>query len=65
MALQFLYLQIIRDYCTPNSKVHGANMGPIWDLLALDGPYVGPMNLAFRDGANLPNFFHSVFLSDV
>ena len=24
---------------TPDSKVHGANMGPTWVLLALDGPH--------------------------
>ena len=30
----------------PESKVHGANMGPTWVLSAPDGPHVGPMNLA-------------------
>ena len=30
----------------PDSKVHGANMGPTWVLPAPDGPHVGPMNLA-------------------
>ena len=34
---------------TPDSKVHGANMGPTWVLSAPDGPHVGPMNLAIRD----------------
>ena len=34
----------------PDSKVHGANMGPTWFLSAPDGPYVGPMNLAIRVG---------------
>ena len=29
----------------PDSKVHGANMGPTWVLSAPDGPHVGPMNL--------------------
>ena len=33
----------------PDSKVHGANMGPTWVLLAPDGPHVGPMNLAMRE----------------
>ena len=33
----------------PDSKVHGANMGPIWVLSAPDGPHVGPMNLAIRE----------------
>ena len=32
----------------PDSKVHGANMGPIWLLSAPDGPHVGPRNLAIR-----------------
>ena len=30
----------------PDSKVHGANMGPTWVLSAPDGPHVGPMNFA-------------------
>ena len=33
----------------PDSKVHGANMGPTWVLSAPDGPRVGPMNLAIRE----------------
>ena len=33
----------------PDSKIHGVNMGPIWVLLAPDGPHVGPMNLAVMD----------------
>ena len=32
----------------PDSKVHGANMGPTWVLSAPDGPHVGPMNLAMN-----------------
>ena len=30
----------------PDSKVHGANMGPIWGRQDPGGPNVGPMNLA-------------------
>ena len=30
----------------PDSKVHGANMGPTWVLSASDGPHVGPVNLS-------------------
>ena len=37
-----------RDEHYPDSKVHGANMGPTWVLSAPDGPHVGPMNLAIR-----------------
>ena len=33
----------------PDSKVHGADMGPSWVLSAPDGPHVGPMSLAIRD----------------
>ena len=32
----------------PDSKVHGANMGPTWVLLAPGGLHVGPLNLAIR-----------------
>ena len=28
----------------PDSKVHGANMGPTWVLSAPDEPHVGPTN---------------------
>ena len=35
-----------KDY--PDSKVHGAYMGPTWVLSAPAGPHVGPMNLAIR-----------------
>ena len=31
---------------SPESKVHGANMGPIWVRQDPGGPHVGPMNLA-------------------
>ena len=31
---------------SPDSNVHGATMGPIWDRQDPGGPHVGPMNLA-------------------
>ena len=34
----------------PDSKVHGAYMGPIWGRQDPDGPHVGPMNVAIWDG---------------
>ena len=37
-------------FIDPDSKVHGANMGPTWVLSAPDGTHVGPMNLAIRGG---------------
>ena len=30
----------------PDSEIHGANMGPIWDRQGPGGPHVGPMNFA-------------------
>ena len=38
--------RFLHDY--PDSKVHGAKMGPNWVLSAPDGPHVGPMNFAIR-----------------
>ena len=35
----------------PDSKVHGANMGPTWFLSAPDGFHVGHTNLAIRVGS--------------
>ena len=34
---------------TPDSKVHGANMGPIWGRQDPGGPRIGPMNFAIWD----------------
>ena len=34
----------MRQY--PDSKVHAANMGPIWGRQDPGGPHVGPMTLA-------------------
>ena len=36
---------------TPNSKVHGAIMGPIWGRQDPGGPHGGPMNFAISDGS--------------
>ena len=43
----FLYGHTHHEECHfPDSKVHGANMGPTWVLSSPGGPHVGPMNLA-------------------
>ena len=39
----------------PDSKVHGASMGPIWGRQDPGGPHDGPMNFAIWDGLKLPN----------
>ena len=46
---------LIRMY--PDSKVHGANMGPNWVLSDPDGLHVGPMNLAIRVSISFPCIF--------
>ena len=33
----------------PDSKVHGANMGPIWGRQDPGGPHVDPINFAIWD----------------
>ena len=40
-----LLLLMIPFSIYPESKVHGANTGPNWDLSAPEGPHVGPWNL--------------------
>ena len=57
-ALYYLVLEII----TPDSKVHGANMGPTWVLSAPDGPHVSPMNLAIRDFLPIKHLFLDLLL---
>ena len=34
---------------TPDSKIHGANVGPTWGRQDPGGPHVGHMNLAIWD----------------
>ena len=43
----WLYSAIFQwNFAYPDSKVHGANMGPIWGRQNPGGPHVGPMNFA-------------------
>ena len=47
----------------PDSKVPGANMGPIWGRQDPDGPHVGPMNFAIWDGTGkMMNIFLSPYV---
>ena len=48
--IQKSFLLIMAEKKSPDSKVHGANMGPTWVLSAPGGPHVGPMDLAIREG---------------
>ena len=38
----------------PDSKVHGANMGPTWVLSTPGGSHAGPMNLVIWAGIHIP-----------
>ena len=49
--IQLLCLLITQNY--PDSKVHGANMGPIWGRFDPGGPHVGPMNFAIWVHTNI------------
>ena len=42
----------------PYSKVHGANMGPIWGRQDPGGPHIGPMNFAIWDGSKMWQMKH-------
>ena len=44
-----VYALDLFEYITPDSKVHGANMGPIWGRQDPGGPHVCPMNFAIWD----------------
>ena len=46
LQMSYRGLMARHDKITPDSKVHGANMGPIWGRQDPGGPHVGPMNLA-------------------
>ena len=40
----------------PDSKVHGANMGPIWGRQDPGGSHVGPMNFAIWASSSLTHW---------
>ena len=39
----------LNGWIIPDSKVHGANMGPIWGRQELGGPHDGPMDFVIWD----------------
>ena len=48
-AAQVIELLAMIKWDSSDSKVHGANMGPIWGRQDPGGPYVDPMNFAIWD----------------
>ena len=49
---------------TPESKVHEANMGPIWGRQDPGGPHVGPMNFVIWDFINTQQFSRFISASN-
>ena len=45
-VLSLNWCHVVVLYLCPDSKVHWANMGPIWGQQDPGGPHVGPMNFA-------------------
>ena len=45
----------------PDSKVNGANMGPIWGRQDPCGPHVGHMNLAIWDGVSTVSIWSGIW----
>ena len=50
MPPSYLYNENPYTSKIPDSKVHGANMGPIWGRQDPGGTHVGPVNFAIWDG---------------
>ena len=44
----YVFVTLVQTH-NPDSKVPGANMGPIWGRRGPGGPHVGPRNLAIWD----------------
>ena len=48
LQIAVCYRSVQESPSYPDSKVHVANIGPIWVLSSPGGPHVGPRNLAIR-----------------
>ena len=46
----------VDTWTIPDSKVHGANMGPIRGRQDPGGPHVGPMHFAIWDGLPMSKY---------
>ena len=53
---RFIQRMHICCWRNPDSKVHGANMGPTWALSDPDGPHVAPMNLSIKEVNRVWNY---------
>ena len=46
---EMTFIHFTDKYNIPDSKIHGANVGPTWGRQDPGGPHVGPMNHAIWD----------------
>ena len=46
----------------PDSKGHGANMGPTWDRQDPGGPHIGDTNFAIWDTIKVKKIWNQCFL---
>ena len=53
-----------RSKTSPDSNVHGANMGPTWVLSSPGGPRVGPMNIAIWVSRDKKHLTKGTYLLD-
>ena len=56
-----LWYQTTTQHNNPDSRVHGAKMGPTWGLSAPEGLHIGPMDLAIWVSTNCTCIMHEMY----
>ena len=56
-----LWMGPVSKQPSPDSKVHGANMGPIWGRQDPVGPHVDPINFAIWEVSHLSLEIHNIY----
>ena len=59
------YITFIVSKAYPDSKVHGANVGPVWGRQDPGGPHVGPMDFSIRVRTTVDDFLCQIGNHDV
>ena len=52
----------MKDEISPDSKIHGANMGPIWGGQDPGGPHVHPMNFVIWVAGKIDPMFRNCIM---
>ena len=55
----------MQSVCDTDSKVHGANMGPIWGRQDPGGPHVGPVNFVIWGNNLNPRWSQSMLPNNI